>query len=159
MQALTFGRPGIAQSILVSLLTLVAVALLGAVLAYWTWVWFAPRAVPRLEPAGMQGGSVASAADIFGSVARTRETAAPTAIAIRLLGVVAASGGRRGYAVVQLEAKEILAVHEGAEIAADLRLAEVHPDYVILERGGARETLAWPQKRATAIPAARTVNR
>jgi general secretion pathway protein C len=159
MPAFTFGRSGLAQTILVSWLTLVAVALLGAVLAYWTWVWFAPRAVPRLEPVVTQGGSVASAAAIFGSVPRTQESAAPTAIAIRLLGVVAASGSRRGYAVVQLEAKEILAVHEGAEIAADLRLAEVHPDHVVLERGGARETLAWPQKGATAIPAARTVNR
>ena len=92
MQALLFGRSGLAQTLLVSLLTLVAVALLGAVLAYWTWAWFAPRAEPRAQATAAQGGSVASAGAIFGTVPRT-QVAAPTGIAIRLLGVVAASGG------------------------------------------------------------------
>ena len=159
MQALPFGRSNLAQTVLVSLLTLVAVALLGAVLAYWTWAWFAPRAEPRMEPTAAQGGSVASASAVFGSVPRNQETAAPTGIAIKLLGVVAASGGRRGYAVVQLEAKQVLAVHEGEDIAPGIRLAEVHADHVILERNGVRETLAWPEKRVTAAPAAQTVNK
>ena len=154
MQALPFGRSGLAQTVLISSLTLVAVVLLGAVLAYWTWAWFAPRAEPRLEAIAAQSGSVASAGAFFGDVPRNPETAAPTGIAIRLLGVVAASGGRRGYAVVQLEAKEILAVHQGEDVAPGIRLAEVHVDHVILERDGARETLAWPEKkRASALSA------
>jgi len=134
------------------LLTLVAVALLGAVLAYWTWAWFAPRAEPRLEAAAAQGGSVASAGAIFGAVPRNQEAAAPTGIAIRLLGVVAASGGRLGHAVVQLEGKQILAVHEGEDVAPGIRLAEVHAAHVILERNGVRETLAWPEKKGSAPP-------
>ena len=150
MQALPFGRSNLAQTVLVSSLTLVAVALLGAVLAYWTWAWFAPRAEPRLEATAVQGGSVASAGAIFGSVPRNQEAAAPTGIAIRLLGVVAASGGRLGHAVVQLEGKQILAVHEGEDVAPGVRLAEVLPDHVILERGGMRETLAWPEKKGSA---------
>ena len=153
MQALLFGRSGLAQTLLVSLLTLVAVALLGAVLAYWTWAWFAPRAEPRAQATAAQGGSVASAGAIFGTVPRT-QVAAPTGIAIRLLGVVAASGGRRGYAVVQLEAKQILAVHEGEDVAPGIRLAEVHPEQVILERNGVRETLAWPQRKGYVDPSA-----
>lgn len=153
MQALPFGRSGLAQTVLVSLLTLVAVALLGGVLAYWTWAWFAPRAEPRVEATAAQSGSVASAGAIFGNVPRNQVTAAPTGIAIRLLGVAAASGGRRGYAVVQLEAKQILAVHEGEDVAPGIRLAEVHADHVILERNGVRETLAWPEKKASASPA------
>jgi hypothetical protein len=44
MQVLPLGRPGLAQTALVSLLTLAGLALLGLVLAYWTWAWFAPRA-------------------------------------------------------------------------------------------------------------------
>ena len=152
MQALPFGRVNVAQTVLVSSLTLVAVALLGAVLAYWTWAWFAPRAEPRMEASAVQSGSVASAGGLFGSVPRSL-AAAPTGIAIRLLGVVAASGGRRGYAVVQLEGKQILAVHEGEDIAPGIRLAEVHADHVILERNGVRETLAWPEKKAFASPA------
>ena len=159
MQALPFGRSSLAQTVLVSSLTLVAVALLGAVLAYWTWAWFAPRAEPRLEAAAAQGGSVASAGAIFGAVPRNQEAAAPTGIAIRLLGVVAASGGRLGHAVVQLEGKQILAVHEGEDVAPGIRLAEVHADHVILERNGARETLAWPEKRVTAAPAAQKLGK
>ena len=150
MQAPPFGRSSLAQTLLVSLLTLVAGALVGAVLAYWTWAWLAPRAEPRVEAAAAQSGSVASAGAIFGNVPRKQEGAAPTGIAIKLLGVVAASGGRRGYAVVQLEAKQILAVHEGEDVAPGIRLAEVHVDHVILERSGVRETLAWPQRTGTA---------
>ena len=149
MQVLPLGRSGVAQTALVSLLTLAALALFGLVLAYWTWVWFAPRAEPRAEAAAGEAGNLASAGRVFGRVERNQNTSAPTGMAIRLLGVVAASGGRRGYAVVQLDAKQILAVHEGEDVTPGVRLAEVLPDHVILERGGVRETLAWPEKRAT----------
>jgi general secretion pathway protein C len=154
MQVLPLGRSSLAQTAVVSLLTLAALAVFGLVLAYWTWIWFAPRAEPRAEVAAVETGSLASASLVFGRVERNQNTAAPTGIAIRLLGVVAASGGRRGYAVVQLEAKQILAVHEGEDVAPGIRLAEVHPDHVILERGGVRETLTWPEKRAAAATAA-----
>jgi general secretion pathway protein C len=157
MQALPFGRSSLAHSVVVSLLTLAAVALLGWVLAYWTWAWFAPRAEPRVEATAVQGGSVASAGAIFGTVPRKLETAAPTGIAIRLLGVAAASRGRRGYAVVQLEAKEILAVQEGEDVAPGIRLAEVHADHVILERNGVREMLTWPERKTSASPAPQAV--
>ena len=159
MREFLLARSNLAQTAVLSLLTLVAVALLGLVLAYWTWVWFAPRAEPRAQAPAAAGGSVASAGVIFGNLPRGQNTAAPTGIAITLLGVAAASGGRRGYAVMQLETKQILAVHEGEEFAPGIRLAEVHPDHVILVRSGARETLAWPQRRATATPVARTVNK
>jgi general secretion pathway protein C len=155
MQGLPLGRSSLAQTAVVSLLTLAAVALAGLVLAYWTWIWFAPGTPAQAELAVAETGSLASAGLAFGRVERNKASAAPTGIAIRLLGVVAASGGRRGYAVVQLEAKQILAVQEGEDVAAGLRLAEVHADHVILERSGVRETLAWPQaQRAAASSAA-----
>jgi len=138
---------------MLSLLTLAAVAALGLVLAYWTWVWFAPRTEPRAETVAVQGGGVASASSVFGQVPRNQNTAAPTGIAIRLLGVVATSGGRRGYAVVQLDGKQILAVHEGQDIGSGVRLTQVLADHVVLDRGGVSETLAWPEKRAAAAPA------
>lgn len=150
MQVLPLGRSSLAQTAVVSLLTFAALAVLGLVLAYWTWVWFAPRAEPRSEVVAAETGNLASASLVFGRVERNKSTAAPTGIAIKLLGVVAASGGRRGYAVVQLEAKQILAVHEGDDVTPGLRLAEVHPDHVILERGGLRETLAWPVQKGAA---------
>ena len=155
MQVLPLGRPGLAQTVLVYFLTLAALALFGLVLAYWTWVWFAPRAETRAEAAAGEAGNLAAASRVFGQVERAKSSsAAPTGIAIKLLGVVAASGGRRGHAVVQLEGKQILAVHEGDDVTPGVRLAEVLPDHVILERGGVRETLAWPVKPGAASPAA-----
>jgi general secretion pathway protein C len=66
--------------------------------------------------------------------------------AVRLMGVVAASEGRRGHAVLRLDGKRTLAVLQGEELEPGLRLAEVHVDHIVLERNGARETLAWPEK-------------
>ena len=150
---LALGRLPFEQMV-VSLLTLASVALLGVVLAYWTWVWFAPSAEPRAAAAPMQSAGVAPASEIFGVAQRQQTAAAPTGIAIRLLGVVAATGSQPGYAVVQLDAKRILAVPEGKEIDPGLRLAEVHPDHVILERRGVRERLEWPKRQPTAAPVA-----
>jgi general secretion pathway protein C len=154
MQVLPLGRSGLAQTAFVYALTLAALALFGLVLAYWTWVWLAPRAEPRAEPAAGEAGNLASAGRVFGRAERNKNSASPTGIAIKLLGIVAASGGRRGYAVVQLDAKQILAVHEGEDVTPGVRLAEVLRDHVILERAGVRETLAWPSKQGSATPAA-----
>ena len=65
---------------------------------------------------------------------------------MRLMGVVAASAGQLGHAVLRLDAKRTVAVRQGEEVEPGLRLAEVHVDHVVLERNGARETLAWPEK-------------
>lgn len=134
--------------------TVAALALLGLVLAHWSWQWFAPRPEPRAEPAAAASGSIASASRLFGEAPVKPSTAVPTGIAVTLLGVAAASEGRRGYAVVRLEGKDIIAVEEGKDLAPGVRLAEVRPDHVILERGGVRETLAWPKGRATPVPVA-----
>lgn len=72
--------------------------------------------------------------------------AAPSTI--RLMGLVAASAGRRGYAVLRLDAKKTVAVLQGEEVEPGLRLAEVDVDHIVLERNGARETLAWPEKNS-----------
>ena len=154
MRDISLDRSGLAQTAVVSSVTLAALLLLGVVLAYWTWVWVAPRSDPRAQPLAEATGGIASAISLFGNVQQGRNIAAPTGIAINLLGVVAASGDRRGYAVVQLEGKQVLAVHEREDIAPGIRLAEVHADHVILERNGARETLTWPEKKRAVNPLA-----
>lgn len=148
-------RSRLAQAAIAIVLTLASVALLGWVLAYWTWIWFAPRPEPRAETPEVPAGSFKVASSLFGNARREQAVAAPTGLAIKLLGVVAAKSGGRSYAVVQLENEKILAVHTGEEVAPGIRLAEVHPDRVILERGGARETVVWPEPRQTASPVAR----
>jgi general secretion pathway protein C len=62
------------------------------------------------------------------------------------MGVVAASGERRGYAVLRVDAKKTVAVPQGEDVEPGLRLVEVQVDHIVLERNGARETLAWPEK-------------
>lgn len=152
MQTISLDQSPPVQTALVSVLTLAALALLGLVLAYWTWVWLAPRPEPRAQTA-VQGEGVAAAVGLFGSAPSGGNAAAPTGIAIRLLGTVAATTGHRGYAAVQLGTKQILAVREGENIAPGIALAEVATHQVILERGGVRETLALPEPTPTSAPA------
>ena len=150
MQAISLKRSALAQTAVASLATFSALVILGLVLAHWTWIWFAPHPEPRAQTAVQtdRGAVGAAVYGLFGS-ARRDNGAAPAGIAIRLLGVAAATGGssgtRSGYAVLRLDANQIVAVREGAEIESGIRLAEVHADHIVLERGGTRETLAWPE--------------
>ena len=124
-----------------SLATLAAASLLGVVLAYWSWAWLAPAPAPRAPAVPEAAVQTSSAAGLFGS-AQTVSSAS----AVRLTGVVAASGDRRGHAVLRLDGKKTVAILQGEDIEPGLRLAEVHPDRIVLERNGARETLVWPDK-------------
>jgi general secretion pathway protein C len=125
-----------------SLATFAASALLGVVLAYWSWVWLAPAAAARAPAAVESPGGATSSRNLFGSAKRSGAASG----AVRLMGVVAASAGRRGHAVLRLDAKRTVAVLQGEEVEPGLRLAEVYVDRIVLERNGARETLAWPEK-------------
>ena len=129
-----------------SLATLSALVLPGVVLAYWSWAWLAPAPAPRAPAAVETAGTTSTAGGLFGSVQQGSGAAAAASSAIRLLGVVAASGGRRGHAVLRLDAKKTIAVLQGEDVEPGLRLAEVHTDHIVLERNGARETVAWPEK-------------
>ena len=156
---LTINRPDIAQTAIVAVAMLAALSLLGVVAAYWTWGWFAPRPQPVVHAPAGPSGPVASALDLFGSVQREATIGAPTGIAIRLLGVVAATQGRDGYAIVVLDGKQILASREGEEISPGILLAQVAADHIVLERGGNRETLAWPDKPTGAASSPQRISR
>lgn len=147
-------RGSFLQTAAVYLVTLASLTLLGGVLAYWTWVWAAPPPIPRAQMVPEPAGQV-SIDHLFGVVRSDLTGPSPTSIAIRLLGVVAEPSGGKGYAVVQLHSKDIVAVHEGQEIASGIRLTSVRPDHVILERNGVRETLAWAQKTSPTKTATR----
>jgi general secretion pathway protein C len=128
-----------------SLATLAALAFLGVVLAYWGWAWLAPPAIARAPAAAsVEMGSAKSTGNLFGTAKRGGVSAASGAV--RLMGVVAASAGQLGHAVLRLDAKRTVAVRQGEDIEPGLRLAEVHVDRIVLERNGARETLALPEK-------------
>lgn len=131
-----------------SLASFAALALLGVVLAYWSWVWLAPSPAPRAPAAVEIAGRTSSASGLFRNAKDGPGAAAAAPSTMRLMGLVAASAGRRGYAVLRLDAKKTVAVLQGEEVEPGLRLAEVDVDHIVLERNGARETLAWPEKNS-----------
>jgi len=146
MGEVSLERSGFAQTALVSLVTLSALILFCAVLAYWTWAWLAPRPAPATR-ASEAPAKIDAAYRLFGGTQRNKLAAAPAGPAIRLLGVAAASGKKRGYAIVQLDTGKIFAAREGADIAPGLRLTEVQSGQIILDRNGARETVTLPEKK------------
>ena len=116
----------IAQSALVAALTLAAFTALCGVLAYWTWTWFGPKPAPRLEAPPAQQSRVEAAYTLFGG--QRSAAPAPTALAIKLLGVVASSAAGTGYAVIQVEANKTLAstldkVTKNAPAGSDVAVA------------------------------------
>jgi general secretion pathway protein C len=135
-----------------SLATPAALALFGVALAYWSWAWLAPAPAPRAPAAVEPAAGTSSAGTLFRNVKEGAGAAAASSGALRLMGIMAVSEGARGdprgRAVLRLDAKKTVTVLQGEDIEPGLRLAEVHVDHVILERNGARETLAWPQKAA-----------
>lgn len=143
-----------AQTAAVTLMTVGALALLAVILAHWTWQWLAPLPESRGQPVTSETGRVPSASSLFGKAEQEHGNVSPTGTGIRLLGIVAATTGRNGYAVLRMEPRTIITVREGEDIAPGLRLAEVARDHVILQRGELRETLGWPAVAATAAPAA-----
>lgn len=106
-----------------------------------------------------QGGEIATAFELFGAIERESVSPVSTGNAIRLLGVVAADEGRDAYAIVVLDGKQIIAARRGDDIVPGLRLADVAPDHVVLDRNGVRESLALPEKLPAAADGPQRANR
>lgn len=146
MADISGNRSSPLQTATVVAATCAALVLLGSVLAYWTWEWLSPPVEPR-APARLENGDGTAAKTWFGVAQGERTAPAAAASGIKLLGVAAASAGHDGHAVLQTTAGKVLAAREGEEISPGVSLAEVHPDHVVLDRSGTRETLAWPRPK------------
>ena len=146
MQQTGIGSSNLAATAIVWLVNAAAVAALGVAGAVWTGTWFAPRAEPRTQAPIPAAGRLDAAYPLFGKARANRSVAAPSAMAIRLLGVIAATGAEPGYALLQLGAQPAVAVREGGEVEPGTRVVEVKADRVVLDRGGVRETLALPTR-------------
>jgi general secretion pathway protein C len=124
-----------------SLATLAASALLGVVLAYWSWAWLAPQPLAQAV-AVAESSAEPRAGGLFGSA---KQMAGAASGSVRLTGIIA-SGDAGGQAVLRIDGRKTVSVPQGEEVEPGLRLKEVHVDRVVLERNGVRETLAWPEK-------------
>ena len=120
--------------------------ILGVLLAKWFWILFAPHAtftaaMPE-RSAGVEAGS------LFGVVAEAGKTEQGVALSnVQLLGVFAASAGKKGFAVLKIDNRQT-GVAEGEEISAGTRLVAVYADYVLLERGGVQQRVNLESKNA-----------
>jgi general secretion pathway protein C len=148
------GRQDFAQGTMVALATGASLFLLAMIGAYWTWQWLGPAHVMRLPAAVSTVAKADSASDLFGNSVLPADSALVSGSGIRLLGSVVANAGHTGYALLRIDPRLTMAVREGDEILPGLRLAGVARNHVILERGGVRETLAWPAKAGATEPAA-----
>lgn len=133
----------VAETTGVAALTLASVALLGAVAAYWTWQWIAPRPAP-LASVTAKTHTLETAYRLFRD-GRVAPVLAPAGFA--LVGVAASTTIGSGYAIVH-NGTRTLVVRDGEEAAPDVRVAEVHATHVVLDRGGRLETLELPKHRA-----------
>ncbi len=139
------GRSNLAQTAFARASEFGALALLGLVFAYWTWTWWAPSPLPPAPEMSAPAGHLAAADNLFGEARSGALAATPTGLAVKLLGVMAATPEGSGYALLQLDAGKTQLVRAGGDLAPGIRVEQVRPQQVILQRNGARETLALPK--------------
>lgn len=116
-------------------LDLVLIGALAVAVAYCTWVWFAPRAKAAPPPGVESRAQEAPSAATRGLFAGAAPQAASTS-AVRLIGVIAP---RRALFIAQNGRARAAAVGESV---GELELLEVHPDHVVVSRGGGRERIS-----------------
>lgn len=135
-----------------------ACAALCAVLAVWlllrlAWLLLphagtaasAPGAAPTTAPATAPG-SIAGW-HLFGQTPpRPGSAGAASTLDLILRGTLAGQRPDDGYAVIA-DAGGERTFRVGEEVQPGVRLAEVRPDRVVLDRGGTRETLVLPRDR------------
>ncbi|MET0204789.1 MAG: type II secretion system protein N [Casimicrobiaceae bacterium] len=144
--------------------TLVALALLATVIAYWGWQFAGPARVhvPAAVPADPAAALLASglfAGPPPSATAPAASEASPQVLSgdTRLLGVFAEPGGR-GYALFRMASGPRL-VAAGNEIAPGATLTEVRPDGIrVRDAGGERRIdLRSTSQRPPAVPATTNV--
>jgi len=144
------------QFLATSLTALLLVAL-GLQLAWWTWQFISPpwNAPPLSSGAATATVPVALGRQLFGD-RDSSVTAVPTATAnasgIRLKGVFAVDGRTPSAAVVNLGGRD-QTVHLNQEVSAGVKLVDVQPTHIVINRGGVREQIEL--ERAAAVAAAK----
>jgi hypothetical protein len=123
-------------------LELALIGALAVAAAYCTWVWFAPHAKAAPAPSAEQRSEGVPSAAARRLFAEAAPQAASTA-AVRLIGVVAPG---RALFIAENGRPRTAAVGESI---GELKLLEVHPDYVIVSRGGSRERISLVRRNAS----------
>ena len=134
---------------LFSLLEIALVAALAATAAYWTWQLAAPAAVgasARASASHAISSDRPLKRDLFGA-----SGGAPPAVSssgIKLVGVASPRAPDTGHAVFRLDNGKSATARAQETIVPGTVLREVHPDYVLVERGGILERLTLERRNA-----------
>ena len=78
---------------------------------------------------------------------QVEERAVETRLPLELHGVFVAEDGEASAAIVAQKGKPGLLYTVGETLPGNARLIEVHTDHIVLRRGGARETLTFPEAK------------
>jgi general secretion pathway protein C len=142
-------------------LSVVALVLLLAwQLAHWTWRFAAPDAGDARAAVAPRAVDLELAARLFGGDRSASTPQSGSLANLKLKGVVAPTPGTTAAAIFARAGGRDLAVFLEGEVQPGVTLAEVHPDHVIVSRGGVRERIELESPRssiAAAAPGGRTV--
>jgi hypothetical protein len=111
--------------------------IIGALLAKWTWILFAPQSLSVFPTQTDAGGKVSEA--MLGepsSDAKSNSNANAKLGNIQLVGIFT---GTHGFAVLKIDEKTQRGVALGDEVIKGTKLAEVNADHVVLEHNGVRQ--------------------
>lgn len=126
---------------------------LGAMLANWVWILFAPPVAAVGGP--VDRGAPGEADTLFGvpPVSATDAQGPGVLPSVRLAGVYA---GTPGFAILELDGTKQVGVMLGAEVVRGVTLTEIAADHVVVEGGGVRQRVdliaGRPRGPAPAIP-------
>lgn len=118
-------------------------------LAHWTWVFATPPATSSKAVQHDTAIDLAAAARLFGATVATSPASASGA-GLRLKGVVAPTPGIAASAIFSTGAGRDLSIFIDNEVVPGVKLAEVHPDHVIVSRAGVNERIDLDERRSLA---------
>jgi len=127
---------------------LVFFALVMAIAAYWGVRIFTPAptaAPPPIAPPPLRDPDPVAVARMFGKVERVQ------AATSNIQAIGAYSAGKNSSAVLSVDGRPARVFLLGQEVAPGLKLAEVGPETVVLESGGARQELRLPARAMAAF--------
>jgi general secretion pathway protein C len=126
------------------------VLLLSWQLAHWTWRFAAPGTDDLRAAPADRAVDLDVAARLFGGT-RTASSGSSAALpGLKLKGVVAPTPGTVAAAIFARPGARDLAVFIGGDVQPGVKLAEVHPDHVVVTRAGARERIDLETARSAA---------
>ncbi|SDG96247.1 MULTISPECIES: type II secretion system protein N [unclassified Duganella] len=132
------------------IVTVLAVVLLSASLAYWGLQLFKPpqRAITAPPPPPPMGVNLDAAKSLFGG-----QVTVAVVSNYQLKGVVAARGNDSA-AIISVDTQPALAIAIGKEVVPGVTVKEVHARHVIISEGGVNKRLDLPSDAGvSSVPA------